>query len=108
MKSAVNTLIGIFAALTVITAVAKIANMLWPINTVIAVAIGTIGSCVFQKKTALMSLSGLALYAISWPLAYLHGEILGSTVCCTGIVLWFIALIKMFNPENTLRRMPVS
>lgn len=54
--------------------------------------------CTFEKKiTALLSISGIILYVISWSAVKHYGVIPGQLIWATGLLIWFYSVSKTFN-----------
>lgn len=86
---------GVAITLEVLALVAGIFFLLKelaPLITILFVAVGTIGA-LGRLTTAALSIGGIALYAISWPMVESWGLLWpGLLVCSFGILAWLIAL----------------
>ena len=63
---------------------------MWPITTLLFVALVTKLS-MSNKYTGLLSLTGIAIYASSWFVAKQAGMSIGIIVCGLGIITWMYA-----------------
>lgn len=69
---------------------------LWPATTILFVTVFTV--IAFERwHTAVLSISGITLYTLSW---YLYssktcGQMSASVICCAGIAMWFSSLFLL-------------
>ena len=107
-RSKIQGILAIVGALVVvayllITAgmVLDILAMLSPVITILLVAIFTKVAC-RRRETAIMSLGGIFLYAMSWPMTGIYGQIPGGLVFLFGFCAWIWAIPISFDPRPAL------
>ena len=91
VKKLVDCTIGVVLILSCLICACAIANVVAPIFTSILVLVFTFMT--FERKlTGFSALTGIILYALSWPALSAYGIWTSSTLCCFGFSIWAISV----------------
>jgi hypothetical protein len=79
-------------------------NLLSPIVTALFVLCGT-AQTLERSRTGVLSVTGIILYIMCWPISTYRSELLGQIVCFVGIMTWILSLGLSLTPENKKRQL---
>lgn len=105
LKELLAKVVGLAATITVIVVAAAYFLLglaaiqpLSPTITILLVLVLTM-STLDERETAFLSVGGIAIYVLSWPITSIYGLPIGLLVWALGIVAWFWAVLKsIFGP----------